>query len=200
MLLNASRFESVDSRPDLILLAIEDVTERKQAEHRRADFREMRYRRLFQTAQDGILILDANTLTDHRRQPVHDRVARLHYDEFVGKELVGDRAIQRLYKQVKPPTENCKLRTTALRYDHLPLETKKTASGPKSSSSATSIRWTTGPSLKNATFGTSASVAAWNERTPKKPGGSGSPTCHRRKDEFLAMLSHKAPATPFAPS
>jgi len=32
MLLNAHRFESVDSQPDLILLAIEDITERKRAE------------------------------------------------------------------------------------------------------------------------------------------------------------------------
>src|SRR5471030_2690587 len=32
MLLNAHRFESVDGQPDLILLAIEDITERKRAE------------------------------------------------------------------------------------------------------------------------------------------------------------------------
>ena len=32
MLLNARRFESVDSQPELILLAIEDITERKRAE------------------------------------------------------------------------------------------------------------------------------------------------------------------------
>ena len=49
------------SQPDLILLAIEDITERKQAEIA-VQTSEVRYRRLFQTAKDGILILDANTL------------------------------------------------------------------------------------------------------------------------------------------
>ncbi len=32
MLLNARRFQSVDSQPDMLLLAIEDISERKQAE------------------------------------------------------------------------------------------------------------------------------------------------------------------------
>ena len=60
MLLNAHRFESVNSQPDLILLAIEDITERKRAEVA-VQTSEVRYRRLFQTAKDGILILDADT-------------------------------------------------------------------------------------------------------------------------------------------
>jgi PAS domain-containing protein len=34
MLLNARRFESVDSQPDMFLLAIEDVTERKRAKEK----------------------------------------------------------------------------------------------------------------------------------------------------------------------
>src|SRR4029077_12085431 len=53
MLLNARRFESVDSQPDLILLAIEDITERKQAAVA-VQTSEVRYRRLFETAKDGI--------------------------------------------------------------------------------------------------------------------------------------------------
>jgi PAS domain-containing protein len=60
MLLNAHRFESAASRPELILLAIEDITERVQAEHA-VQASEVRYRRLFETAKDGILILDATT-------------------------------------------------------------------------------------------------------------------------------------------
>jgi PAS domain S-box-containing protein len=60
MRLNARRFESVDSRPDQILLAIEDITERRQAQEAVRDS-EIRYRRLFESAKDGILILDATT-------------------------------------------------------------------------------------------------------------------------------------------
>src|SRR5439155_10294870 len=60
MLLNARRFVSVDSLPELILLAIEDITERRRAELA-VQTSEVRYRRLFETAKDGILILDADT-------------------------------------------------------------------------------------------------------------------------------------------
>jgi PAS domain-containing protein len=59
MRLNARRFESLDSRPDLILLAIEDITERKHAEEAAQDSR-VRYRRLFESLS-GILVLDATT-------------------------------------------------------------------------------------------------------------------------------------------
>ena len=55
-----ARFESVDSQPELILLAIEDITERKRTEVA-VQTSEVRYRRLFETAKDGILILDADT-------------------------------------------------------------------------------------------------------------------------------------------
>src|SRR5258707_12629301 len=60
MLLNARRFDSVDSQPDLILLAIEDITERKQAEVA-VQTSKLRYRRLIKTAKDGILIIHDNT-------------------------------------------------------------------------------------------------------------------------------------------
>jgi len=46
---------------NLILVTIEDVSERRSAERALRDS-ELRYRRLFETAKDGILILDAQTL------------------------------------------------------------------------------------------------------------------------------------------
>jgi len=50
----------------MILPTIEDVTDSEQTDERDEEFRalkasEIRYRRLFETAQDGILILDADT-------------------------------------------------------------------------------------------------------------------------------------------
>jgi PAS domain S-box-containing protein len=60
MRLNAGRLASVNSQPDLILLAIEDITDRHNAEIAMRNS-EMRFRRLFETAQDGILILESDT-------------------------------------------------------------------------------------------------------------------------------------------
>src|ERR1700691_1529670 len=58
MLLNARRFPPESNDPHLVLLAIEDVTDRKRSEAA-TNASEVRYRRLFQAAKDGILILDA---------------------------------------------------------------------------------------------------------------------------------------------
>ena len=192
MLLNATRFESVNSQPELILLAIEDITERKRTEVA-VQTSEVRYRRLFETAKDGILILDADTWKNHRRQPIHDRVVGLHARRVLGQGTVGDRSVQRQTGQSKPPIRELQAKGY-IRYDHLPLETKH-GNRPRSSSSATSIRWTAGPSL-SATSETSANAAAWSGRLQEQTEALAD--LHRRKDEFLAMLSHEL-RSPLAP-
>ena len=53
---------------------------------RRADS-EVRYRRLFQTAKDGILILDADTLKIIDANPFMTELLGYSHDEFLGKEL-----------------------------------------------------------------------------------------------------------------
>ena len=83
---------------------------------------ELRYRRLFETAQDGILILDAHTgqITDVNPFLVH--LLGYTYDEFIGKPLweIGP------FRDIK----ECKLAFLELqdkeyiRYESLPLETK----------------------------------------------------------------------------
>jgi len=60
MLLNARRFAPDGDDAESILLAIEDNTDRRRAEAA-VERSEVRYRRLFQMAKDGILILDAVT-------------------------------------------------------------------------------------------------------------------------------------------
>ena len=59
----ASRFPPESKNPELILLAVEDITEHKQAEAV-VQTSEVRYRRLFESARDGILILDADPSED----------------------------------------------------------------------------------------------------------------------------------------
>jgi len=58
MVLNARPLRNDGKKAPRILLAIDDVTEHKELEHKMISS-ELRYRRLFETAQDGILILDA---------------------------------------------------------------------------------------------------------------------------------------------
>jgi PAS domain-containing protein len=86
MELNASRFEPVNHGPDLILLAIEDITERKQAEDSLRNS-EVRYRRLFESAKDGIIILDATTGKVTDANPYIQEVLGYAPNELSGKEL-----------------------------------------------------------------------------------------------------------------
>ena len=51
---------TVDGRPSQVLVTLSIITERKQAEENLI-VSEVRYRRLFEAAKDGILILDAET-------------------------------------------------------------------------------------------------------------------------------------------
>jgi PAS domain S-box-containing protein len=191
MLLNARRFESVDSQPDLILLAIEDVTERKQAEVA-VQTSEVRYRRLFQTAKDGILILDADTLTIIDANPFMTELLGYAHDEFLGKELweiglFGDeRASQAAYQELQEKGY--------IRYDHLPLETKY---GKRAEVEFVS----------NIYQVDHRSVAQCNIRDISErrllekqitAQAEALADLHRRKDEFLAMLSHEL-RNPLAP-
>lgn len=117
MLLNARPI----SPARLILLAIEDITERR----RLADaikVSESRYRRLFETAQDGILILDANTRLVFDANPFLTDLLGYSRDELVGKELwqIG------LFKDIEAnKTAFRELQSRGyIRYEDLPLSTK----------------------------------------------------------------------------
>jgi PAS domain-containing protein len=120
MKLNARRLESVNHRPDLILLAFEDITERKRASDllRRS---ERRYRRLFESAKDGILILAASTgkITD----------ANPYIQQLLG--------YFRIFMIAKPHLNNCNNKGTSAITIY--LSKRKTDGDSKSSLSATSI-------------------------------------------------------------
>ena len=106
---------------DLIQHAIEDVTASRQAAHA-LTVSETRYRRLFETAQDGILILDAHTRRIFDANPFLTQLLDYPCDELVGKELweIG------LFQDIEAnKVAFHELQTNGyIRYDDLPLQTK----------------------------------------------------------------------------
>jgi PAS domain S-box-containing protein len=83
---------------------------------------EIRYRRLFESARDGILILNANTLTITDVNPFMTELLEYSRDEFLGKELweIGffndKEASQTAFRELQ--------QTRYLRYEDLPLKSK----------------------------------------------------------------------------
>jgi PAS domain S-box-containing protein len=83
---------------------------------------EIRYRRLFETAQDGILILDAVTRKITDANPFMVELLEYHRHDLLGKELweIG------LLKDVKASRQAFRELNEKgyIRYEHLPLQTK----------------------------------------------------------------------------
>jgi len=191
MLLNASRFESVNGQSELILLAFEDITDRKRIESA-LQTSEVRYRRLFETAKDGILILDAKTLRIIDANPFMTELLGYSHDEFSGKELweiglfADKQASQAAYKELQEQGY--------IRYDHLPLETKH---GEKAEVEFVSnIYQVNGGSVAQCNI-RDISARSRLERELKEQTEALA-DLHHRKDEFLAMLSHEL-RSPLAP-
>ena len=191
MLLNAHRFVSADSQPELILLAIEDVTERKQAETL-VQTSEVRYRRLFQTAKDGILILDANAGQILDANPFMTELLGYTYDEFLGKELweiglFSDKsANEAAFRELQ--------QHGYIRYDHLPLKTK--------SGKTAEVEFVSNIYQVDHQLVAQCNIRDISDRSrleqQTKEQAEALVDLHRRKDEFLAMLSHEL-RNPLAP-
>ena len=104
-----------------ILLFIDDVTERMES---RVVMREseIRYRRLFEAARDGILIMDPDTRKITDANPFMSELLGYPHDELLGKELweIG------LLKDEKVSREAFRelQKNHFIRYDDLPLQAK----------------------------------------------------------------------------
>ncbi len=98
------------------------MTKREQAE-KTLQVSELRYRRLFETAQDGILILDTETAKIINANPFMADMLGYSQKEFVGKELweiglLKDKsASQEAFRQLQ--------QNGYIRYESLPLETRQ---------------------------------------------------------------------------
>jgi PAS domain S-box-containing protein len=120
MLLNARRIYQEGKGTDMILLAIDDITERKKMEEA-LQVSETRYRRLFETAQDGILILDADTGKIFDVNPFLIGMLGYSHEAFLGKRLWEIGAFQDIEASKAAFSE---LQNKGyVRYEDLPLET-----------------------------------------------------------------------------
>ncbi len=183
MILNAGRFESVNHGPHLILLAIEDITERNHAEDAVRES-EVRFRRLFETAKDGILILDASNGKITEANPFITELLGYPTDGLIGKELwqIGlfqdIEASQAAFQQLQEEGY--------IRYHDLPLETK---SGRKAEVEFISNIYNVDhhPVIQ-------CNIRDITERRLLEHAQAQAEALadlHRRKDEFLAMISHE---------
>ena len=100
---------------------VEDITERKKAEEALKESEE-RYRRLFETAQDGMLILDAETGKIEDANPYILDILGYSKEELVGKELweIGT------FKEIVENRGRFEklVQEGYIRYEDLPLEKK----------------------------------------------------------------------------
>src|ERR1043166_7496237 len=123
-------FEAIGRRTMLVsghglnhlhLLFIDDITERVES---RAAMRasEIRYRRLFEAARDGILILDPDTRKITDANPFMTELLGYAHGELVGKELweIGlledEKASQTAFRELQ--------KQRFIRYEDLPLQNK----------------------------------------------------------------------------
>lgn len=86
MLLNARQIKQAWGKERIILLAIEDVTEHRRLADLVADS-EKRYRRLFETASDGIMLLEKNEGHIAHTNPAVEKMLGYSERESVGKML-----------------------------------------------------------------------------------------------------------------
>jgi PAS domain S-box-containing protein len=98
-----------------------DVTERKKAEEKLVAS-EARYRRLFESAKDGILIINADTGLVVDVNPFLLELLGYNINELVGKELWEIGLLENIASSRGAFEEL--LNTGYLRYENLPLETK----------------------------------------------------------------------------
>jgi PAS domain S-box-containing protein len=117
MLLHARRLKGMN----LILLSIEDVTEPSKLQQE-IQVSEVRYRRLFETAQDGILLLEADTGEITDVNPYLMELLGYSRSELVGRELweIGPfkdaEASQAAFRALQDKKY--------IRYEDLPLKTR----------------------------------------------------------------------------
>jgi PAS domain S-box-containing protein len=121
MLLNARQIEQAWGKERIILLAIEDITERSRLEDLVAES-EFRYRRLFETASDGIVLLEKGEGHIAHSNPAIEKMLGYSEAECLGKKLhdIGVSMDTRDFSATMQDLD----RDGILNYEDVPLKTK----------------------------------------------------------------------------
>jgi PAS domain S-box-containing protein len=174
-----------------VVLVFRDITERRATEEA-LRLSEMRYRRLFQSAKDGILILDASTGKIIDSNAFMSGLLGQTLPELIGKELweiglFGDiDANKDVFQRLK--------QDGYVRYDHLPVQ--------KPSGETTHVEFISNVYEEGGRLVAQCNVrdisarVAMEERIKQQAEALANQARH--KDEFLAMLSHEL-RNPLAP-
>jgi PAS domain S-box-containing protein len=191
MLINARKLNGEGGRETLILLAIEDITGRSVMANSLAAS-EVRFTRLFESAKDGILILDAETGSIDDANPFLLDLLGYTRPEILGKHLwdiglFGDiEACRASFRELQ--------QKGYVRYEDLPLETKN---GRHVDVEVVSNVYPVNEhmviqcNIRDVTMRKRAEDETKHARDASEASG-------RAKDRFLATLSHelRTPLTP----
>jgi PAS domain S-box-containing protein len=121
MLLNARQIEQAWGKERIILLAIEDITERRQLEDLLEES-EFRYRRLFETASDGIVLLEKKEGHVAHANPAIEKMLGYSQADCLEKKLsdIGVSIDTRDFSETMRDLD----REGILNYEDVPLKTK----------------------------------------------------------------------------
>jgi PAS domain S-box-containing protein len=153
---------------------------------------EIRYRRLFETAKDGILILDTESGRITDANPFMSELLGYSHEHFLGKELweislFSDKAANEA--AVRKVQE-----TGYIRYEHLPLETNRGL--------VVEVEVVANAYREDHHKVIQCNIRDITERSrleqQMQKQTAALSDLHRRKDEFLAMLGHEL-RNPLAP-
>jgi PAS domain S-box-containing protein len=121
MILNARQVERAMGKERIILLAIEDITERKRLEGLLTESEE-RYRRLFETANDGIVLLEKGEGKITHANPAAEKMLGYTQKESIGNKLQDIGVLLDLGDF--QTTMQILNKNGIIKYDNVPVKTK----------------------------------------------------------------------------
>ncbi|HEX8875877.1 MAG TPA: PAS domain S-box protein [Phycisphaerales bacterium] len=175
------------------VLVFRDITERRRTERVVRDS-ELRYRRLFQTAKDGILILDAETGKITDANSFMAALVGIDAHELIGKELheiglfANTEESKRAFRELQ---EN-----KYIRFEHLPVQKLGGGGGVVEVEVVANVYKEDQRTVAQCNVRDISERVAMESKIKQQAEALAEES--RRKDEFLAMLSHEL-RNPLAP-